>query len=144
MRGRFDIETSGSDWGSHSANHAWLAEGVAKAESILGRGRVGIYTSANSWSVVMGNVKAFGDLPVWYAHYDGRASFSDFERFGAWSKPAMKVRPQAQQSRTQISVLAACGTGAHSLASVLSHFFLKQFNDAPEVCGASIDHNYEA
>lgn len=40
---------------------------------------------------------------------DGRASYSDFERFGAWTKPAMK-----------------------------------QFNDAPEVCGASIDHNWSA
>ncbi len=31
-------------------------------------------------------------LPVWYAHYDNVASFSDWSTvsFGGWSKPSMK------------------------------------------------------
>lgn len=28
--------------------------------------------------------------PLWYAHYDGSASFSDFRPFGGWSHPAIK------------------------------------------------------
>jgi hypothetical protein len=29
-------------------------------------------------------------LPLWYAHYDNSASFSDFTAFGGWSSPAIK------------------------------------------------------
>ncbi len=31
-----------------------------------------------------------GDHALWYAHYDGNPSFSDFSPFGGWSSPAMK------------------------------------------------------
>jgi hypothetical protein len=32
----------------------------------------------------------FKELPLWYAHYDGVLSFSDFKPFGGWQKPAIK------------------------------------------------------
>jgi hypothetical protein len=32
----------------------------------------------------------FTDLPLWYAHYDGKASFSDFSSFGGWKTPYAK------------------------------------------------------
>lgn len=34
----------------------------------------------------------FTDVPLWYAHYDNVASFSDWSSvsFGGWSKPAIK------------------------------------------------------
>ena len=32
----------------------------------------------------------FGDIPLWYAHYDHVASFADWTSFGGWSKPAVK------------------------------------------------------
>ena len=28
--------------------------------------------------------------PLWYANWDGAKSFSDFEPFGGWTKPAIK------------------------------------------------------
>lgn len=41
----------------------------------------------------MGSTSAcakFTSHPLWYAHYDGVQSFSDFTSFGGWTKPAMK------------------------------------------------------
>jgi hypothetical protein len=32
----------------------------------------------------------FRELPLWYAHYDGVLSFSDFKPFSGWEKPAIK------------------------------------------------------
>lgn len=32
----------------------------------------------------------YGNLPLWYAHYDGVTSFSDFKPFGGWAKPYAK------------------------------------------------------
>lgn len=38
----------------------------------------------------MGDYSGFQSFPIWYAHYDGSASFSDFSGFAGWSSPAMK------------------------------------------------------
>lgn len=32
----------------------------------------------------------FGHLPLWYAHYDHIANFSDWTEFGGWSVPTIK------------------------------------------------------
>ncbi|EGD80171.1 glycoside hydrolase family 25 protein [Salpingoeca rosetta] len=52
--------------------------------------KVGVYTSESQWSPIMGDWHGGSDLPLWYAHYDGKASFSDFRPFGGWHKPSMK------------------------------------------------------
>ena len=47
----------------------------------------------NMWSQIMGSAGAcngFGSIPLWYAHYDNNPSFSDFQKFGGWTKPNMK------------------------------------------------------
>lgn len=36
------------------------------------------------------NCAKFSDFPLWYAHYDGIPSFSDFKPFGGWTKPTIK------------------------------------------------------
>jgi len=56
---------------------------------------VGVYSSEGSWGSVCGSEKSasLDSLPLWYAHYDNDASYSDgsqFYGFGGWSKPAMK------------------------------------------------------
>jgi hypothetical protein len=40
----------------------------------------GIYSSQSQWSAIFGSSSySYGnDLPLWYAHYDGVASFSDW------------------------------------------------------------------
>lgn len=86
-----DVENQGSNWSSNSANNvAWLRAAVNAAEKRIGAKRIGIYANANSWKTVMGNDKTFGNYPNWYAHYDGKASFSDWSAFGGWTRPAIK------------------------------------------------------
>jgi hypothetical protein len=50
----------------------------------------GIYTSASQWNPICGGSTQFSKYPLWYPHYDGKASFSDFAPFGGWTKPAIK------------------------------------------------------
>lgn len=103
----FDIETHGSDWSSDpTVNAQWLHRAVKQAQYQLG-GRVGIYSNKYNWASVMGNTNDLAYLPMWYAHYDARPSFSDWSPFGGWKSPAMK-----------------------------------QFNDKPQKCGVSMDHNW--
>mmetsp|Transcript_42494 Transcript_42494/g.102344 ORF Transcript_42494/g.102344 Transcript_42494/m.102344 type:complete len:217 (+) Transcript_42494:52-702(+) len=85
----YDIETF--RWGSQSSNRAFIKEMVDEGKK-LGI-KAGIYTNYNNWATIVGagwNYPASQGLPVWYAHYDGSASFSDFGAFGGWSKPNIK------------------------------------------------------
>ncbi len=71
---------------------------------------VGVYTSASQWysylhhtsptitlcnyytrEPIMGKYTGGSEFPLWYAHYDGNPSFSDFSPFNGWSKPSIKV-----------------------------------------------------
>jgi len=87
-----DIEGAGSNWSKdQSKNRAWLREAVAHAHKRLGKGRVGVYSLASAWNVVMGSsCTEFSNLPLWYAHFDRNPSFSDWRSFGGWKKPAIK------------------------------------------------------
>jgi GH25 family lysozyme M1 (1,4-beta-N-acetylmuramidase) len=76
-------------WSSTASNNvnfltSMVNEGKAKGYSI------GIYSSASQWNPIMGGSTKFASYPLWYAHYDGKASFSDFSAFGGWTKPAIK------------------------------------------------------
>lgn len=52
---------------------------------------VGVYASDYEWGITVGSsCTGLSGYPLWYAHYDGSASFSDFVGFGGWSKPAIK------------------------------------------------------
>lgn len=57
----------------------------------FGKYEIGIYTSKNNWSTIMGLDYTEGSqYPLWYAHYDKQPNFSDFQPFGGWSEPLQK------------------------------------------------------
>lgn len=87
----FDVETCppSSCWeSSTSSNVQFLQQAIQGATA--GGARVGIYASSSMWSQIMGSSTAFKSYPLWYPHYDGKASFSDFTSFGGWTSPHMK------------------------------------------------------
>jgi GH25 family lysozyme M1 (1,4-beta-N-acetylmuramidase) len=92
--GRYWIDVEqGAGWPPLSAGGAvpFLQQLIQAAES-YGL-EVGIYTSVGEWSETTGNSEAFSSYPLWYAHYDGVASFEDFPSFGprgGWTQPTMK------------------------------------------------------
>ena len=53
----------------------------------------GIYSNYLNWQDIVGldwDYPSMRGLPLWYAHYDNKADFSDFESFGGWTTPFMK------------------------------------------------------
>jgi GH25 family lysozyme M1 (1,4-beta-N-acetylmuramidase) len=90
-----DVETnptSGCGWGTnHASNCEYLAEIVKRIKS---HGKTpGIYASHSMWQTIMGSATAcagLGGLELWYAHYDGKPSFGDFQAFGGWKTPHIK------------------------------------------------------
>ncbi|MCG7205183.1 glycoside hydrolase family 25 protein [Streptomyces arenae] len=84
-----DVEGPGAHWGSsQSANAAFFADWVHGAKG-LGV-NLGIYTSKSQWHPIMGSYTGGSSFPLWYTHYDGKQSFSDFSPFGGWTKPNIK------------------------------------------------------
>ena len=82
----FDIE---GNWGGDTAGNNNFIHGLINEANTLGI-RWGIYTSASQWGPITGNTNQFGAPPLWYAHYNGDPSFSDFSPFGGWTKPSIK------------------------------------------------------
>ena len=93
LKGKFgtvwlDIEVF--HWSSnHADNQKFIS---ALADSLAEKGaKIGIYTNLYNWSSIVGTDWAeMSKYPLWYAHYDDNPSFSDFEAFGGWKKPAIK------------------------------------------------------
>jgi len=83
----FDIEGP-QYWGSTSSNVAFFSS-MANEASSLGL-TTGVYTSASQWQPIMGSSTVGSSQPLWYAHYDGKPSFSDFTPFNGWTTPTMK------------------------------------------------------
>jgi len=90
-----DNPSEGCSWQDYSgdSNCDYVAE-LANAVQANG-GVVGIYSSQYEWEEVMGSAYTCTGLagyPLWYAHYDGWASFDDFSEvsFGGWSTPSIK------------------------------------------------------
>jgi GH25 family lysozyme M1 (1,4-beta-N-acetylmuramidase) len=52
----------------------------------------GIYTGPGFWESYMNNMPTFGDLPLWYAQYNGKTSLGEWgtEKFGGWAAPIGK------------------------------------------------------
>jgi GH25 family lysozyme M1 (1,4-beta-N-acetylmuramidase) len=78
-------------WGKDYARNQAYFVSILRAASALGV-HAGVYTSRTQWLEVFGTT-AFApaaSYPLWYAHYDGRATFADFVAFGGWSQPKMK------------------------------------------------------
>lgn len=71
----FDIEGP-QYWGSQHDNIVFIQGLINEAEA---QGlHIGIYTSESQWSPITGNWEGGARFPLWYAHYDGSPSFSDF------------------------------------------------------------------
>lgn len=66
------------------SRHSLLAE--ASAQGLA----VGIYTSESQWGPITNNSPIGSSYPLWYAHYDGNPSYSDFSPFAGWSSPSIK------------------------------------------------------
>lgn len=82
-----DIEIS--NWYANKTKNRQFFQELINAD--FGGNRIGVYTNKNNWSTLMGLDYTEGSqYPLWYPHYDGLASFSDFEPFGGWSEPDVK------------------------------------------------------
>jgi hypothetical protein len=85
-----DIEGSEYWYSSTSSNKAWYQNLVdsCKTYSVT----CGVYSSYYQWEDLFGSTSySYGSsLPLWYAHYDGSAEFSDFTSFGGWTTPYAK------------------------------------------------------
>lgn len=92
FNGRVWLDIEGSQYwkGDSSANREWYQELVDACNNQASS--CGIYSSKVQWEGIMGSDSyAYGsNLPLWYAHYDGKADFSDFTAFGGWTKPYAK------------------------------------------------------
>jgi len=90
--GRIWLDIEGSQYwkGDYEANKAWYQE-FHDSCGALGVS-CGVYSSAVQWQSLFGSTSyCYGSSsPLWYAHYDGVASFSDFKPFGCWSTPYAK------------------------------------------------------
>jgi len=101
-----DVEPCTGCWTGSAADRLNYVTGVANTCKSVGL-KLGVYSGMGSWGGVFGSSSydagSLKSYPLWYSHYDGKASFSDWSgvRFGGWSSPAIK-----QYSGTT----AFCGT----------------------------------
>ena len=81
-------------WGTDKkANQAFIKGMLDEISDLPSGTKLAIYSGYNSWSAIVGldwDYPAQQGLNVWYAHYDGVKSYSDFKPFGGWTKPVMK------------------------------------------------------
>mmetsp|Transcript_205 Transcript_205/g.415 ORF Transcript_205/g.415 Transcript_205/m.415 type:complete len:333 (-) Transcript_205:299-1297(-) len=90
--GRVWLDIEGSQYwlSSTSSNKLWYQDLVNACSSQ--HVRCGVYSSGSQWSAIFGSSSySYGNnLPLWYAHYDNKPSFSDFSSFGGWRSPHAK------------------------------------------------------
>lgn len=90
--GRIWLDIEGSQYwkGDFAANKQFYQE-LYDSCAALGV-RCGVYSSYYMWQSIFGSTAyCYGqESPLWYAHYDGVAAFSDFTPFGCWSSPFAK------------------------------------------------------
>ena len=91
-----DVETnpsSGCSWSGHdAASNCQFVTDIINRIKAKGK-KPGIYATAYMWQSIFGSRTACPSVAsqqLWYAHYDGSPSFSDFGSFGGWSKPNIK------------------------------------------------------
>ena len=79
-----------------TANEAFITAMVDEGKS-LGVS-LGVYAGYSSWIEIVSTSYTYPHaqgLPIWYAHYDGKQSFSDWDTterggYGGWTTPAIK------------------------------------------------------
>lgn len=88
--GKIWLDVERNQWSSSlDSNRNFIVKAI---RALRGRGQtVGIYTNYYNWQEIVGlNWDEAKEYPLWYAHYDGIANFSDFKPFGGWTSPFMK------------------------------------------------------
>jgi hypothetical protein len=90
----FDIEQAGTYWSSdHASNQRFLEDMISECNN-LGVS-FGVYSNWVSWPSVFGNSYAFPGTnlpPLWYPHYDGKPTYSDFKPFGGFTASAISLK----------------------------------------------------
>ena len=93
LGGKFDkvwLDIEVYHWSSDKTSNREFITSLADRLASKGA-KIGIYTSLYNWSSIVGeDWKDMSKYHLWYAHYDGNPSFSDFQAFGGWSKPSIK------------------------------------------------------
>jgi len=90
----FDVEQCGTEhcWNDFPSNIEYLRSAVDTAENM--KVSIGIYSSMYSdwgWATIVGGDTSFKNISLWYAHWDGSATFSDnWWNFGGWQKANIK------------------------------------------------------
>lgn len=91
-----DLETNlnpGCGWSQDYDSNCKFTIQLAEAAMTFSGKKVGIYASNYMWNQIMGGpqkCQKFSSLSLWYAHYDMKPSFDDFQSFGSWNKPLIK------------------------------------------------------
>lgn len=92
--GRIWLDIEGSEYWSTSTttNRNWYQELVTSCSTYSVQ--CGVYASKSQWQAIFGSsTYCYGQsYPLWYAHYDGDPSFTDYPSysFGCWSVPYAK------------------------------------------------------
>ena len=76
-------------WSTSISTNVQFFKDMVRAAQAQGV-KIGVYASKSGWDPIMGTSTAGSQFPLWYAHYDGVAAFSDFTPFGGWTRPYMK------------------------------------------------------
>ena len=87
-----DIEGS-QYWTGSYANNKTFYQNLVNACNSRTDVRCGIYSSYYQWESLFGTATGYcydQSKQLWYAHYDGVRSFSDFVSFGCWTSPWAK------------------------------------------------------
>ena len=90
---------------------AAVVERLQRARDACGDMPAGIYTGGWWWTPYTAGSRAFSDLPLWTAQYDGRRRLDTVRPYGGWTRPAMK---QYAQNTTRCGVLVDLNWYEHS------------------------------
>ena len=90
-----DVEPCDDCWNAdQNVNLDYVSDLATAAVNAFGSNKVGLYTSAYCWNAVVGTGRRahINDLPLWYAHWDGKTDMTDTwaYNFGGWTKGYLK------------------------------------------------------
>jgi len=84
------LDLERADWSANQTTNRNFITDLINEGTTLGS-KLGVYTNYNNWQAITGlEWTGASHLPLWYAHYDNKQSFSDFVSFGGWTKPSIK------------------------------------------------------
>lgn len=87
--GRVWLDIEAFHWSSNKASNQDFISALEQA--LLARGAlIGVYTNFYNWESIVGEWQGLAQYPLWYAHFDGKADFNDFQPFGGWESPTLK------------------------------------------------------